>query len=64
MTTAKEVVYELFDSFVKAGILNTSQKHNALIKILFSSAVKPLYYHHLLPYPCFRDYIINDFSHF
>lgn len=30
MTTAKDVAYELFEGFVKAGMLNTSQKPNAL----------------------------------
>lgn len=30
MTTAKNVAYELFEGFVKAGMLNTSQKTNAL----------------------------------
>ncbi len=30
MTTAKDVAYELFNGFVNAGMLNTSQKPNAL----------------------------------
>lgn len=38
MITAKEVAYELFDSFTKAGMLNTSAKPNMLTGISINSA--------------------------